>query len=76
MYNKKPRQRVFRLGDLVLKQVFKNTLKIETEKLQANWEDPYIVMKVKSSRSYYIETMDETLLPQLWNIVNFKKYYQ
>lgn len=76
MYNKKPRQRVFRLGDLVLKQVFKNTLKIETRKLQANWEDPYIVMKVKSFRFYYIETMDETLLPQLWNIANFKKYYQ
>lgn len=67
---------MFQLGNLVLRQVFKNTMEVGAEKRQANWEGPYVVMKLRDFGSYHLETMNRTPLSLIWNVANLKKYYQ
>ncbi|KAL6345085.1 hypothetical protein AAG906_013568 [Vitis piasezkii] len=58
-YNKKKaRPRMFRTRTLVLKRVFENTIKIGAKKLQANWEGPYVMTKVRDSGAYHLQTLD------------------
>ena len=57
----------------MLRRVFKNTMKIGVNKLQANWEGSYAVIKVRDSISYQLETMYGIPPPRLWNIANLKK---
>ena len=75
-YNKKAWPCVFRTKTLVLRRVFENTVEREVEKLQANWERPYVVTKVGDSRAYHLQTLDVVSLLHLWNISNLKQYYQ
>lgn len=53
-YNRKVRPHAFKVGKLVLRKVFENTTKRRTEKLQANWEDPYIVSKANENGAYHL----------------------
>ena len=75
-YNRKVRPRVFKEGSLVLRKIFENTVEKGVEKLQANWEGPYVVSKANENGSYYLQTLNGTLLLRLWNVVNLKQYYQ
>ena len=75
-YNKKAWPCVFRTKTLVLRRVFENTVEREVEKLQENWERPYVVTKVGDSRAYHLQTLDVVSLLHLWNISNLKQYYQ
>ena len=69
--------RLFCLGDLVMRQVFENMTEIRVEKLQPNWEDPYVVIKVRNLEAYHMQTMDNTSLLRPQNVANLKKkYYQ
>ena len=52
-YNRKVRPRVFKEGSLVLRKVFENTVEKGAEKLQANWEGPYVVSKANENGSYH-----------------------
>ena len=44
-------------------------------KLAPNWEGPYRVTTVAEMGAYYLEDVEERLLPQPWNVSNLKKYY-
>ena len=61
-YNKRAHPRLFHLGDMVLRWVFENTTEIGADKLQHNWEELYVVLKVKGVREYHLQTLDETPL--------------
>ena len=49
---------MFRTRTLVLKIVFENTIEREAKKLQANWEGPYVMTKVRDSGTYHLQTLD------------------
>ena len=76
LYNKRVKPRVFQPGDLVLRKVFKNTADPMAEKLQANWEGPYIVIRAGESGSYALDKLDGTPVPRIWNAMHLKRYYQ
>ena len=57
-YNKKARPCMFRTRTLVLKIVFENTIERGAKKLQANWEGPYVMTKVRDSGTYHLQTLD------------------
>ena len=46
LYNKRVRQRAFRVGDLVLGRVFENTNDLVADKFQSNWEWPHMIVRV------------------------------
>ena len=74
-YNKRARPQFFRLRSLVLIRVFKNTAEVGARKLQANWEGPYIIIKVEDSGAYHLRTLDSVPLLHQWNVTNLKQYY-
>ena len=55
-YNRKAQPWVFKVGTLVLRKVFENTVKKGVEKFQANWEGPYIVTKESKSGAYHLQS--------------------
>ena len=57
-YNKKAGPRVFRVGNLVIRRVFENTIENGVGKLQANWKGPYVVAKAGDSMAYHLQTLD------------------
>ena len=75
-YNRKARPRVFKVGTLVLRKVFENTVERGAGKFQANWEGPYIMTKASKSGAYHLQKLDETSLLRPWNVYNLKQYYQ
>ena len=75
-YNRKARPKGFKIGTLVLKKVFENTVERGAGKFQANWEDPYIVSKTSESGAYHLQKLDETPLLHPWNVSNLRQYYQ
>lgn len=75
-FNKKAQPQLFYPGDLVFRRVFENTIETGTDKLQPNWEDPYVVSKIWELGAYHLQTMDNMPLLHPWNLANLKKYYQ
>ena len=75
-YNKKTRPWFFWLGTLVLRRIFENTAEIGAEKLQANWEGPYVVTKARDLGVYHFQTLDNVPLLCSWNVSNLKHYFQ
>ena len=71
-YNRKAWPRAFKVGTLVLRKVFENTAEKGVEKLQANWERPYIVSKVGETGAYHLQKLDGTPLLRPWNVFNLK----
>ena len=75
-YNKRVKPRMFQPGDLVLRRVFENTADPTAGKFQPNWEGPYVVTRLRESRSYAIDKTDGTSVPRMWNAMHLKRYYQ
>ena len=44
-------------------------------KLAQSWEGPYRVTAIAGAGAYYLEDLDERLLPRPWNANNLKKFY-
>ena len=44
-------------------------------KLAPTWEGPYKVTSITGAGAYYLEDLDERLLPRPWNVHNLKKFY-
>ncbi|XP_075076595.1 uncharacterized protein LOC107789886 [Nicotiana tabacum] len=74
-YNRKANLRYFKIGDFVLKKVFRSTKMANAGKLSPNWEGPYKVRGVAGKGVYELETMDVSILPSHWNAAHLKKYY-
>ena len=76
LYNRHVKPRAFRVGDLVLRMVFKNTVDLAARKFQPNWEGPYMIVKVEAVESYTLDNLDGNLVPRMWNAMQLKMYYQ
>ena len=75
-YNQRVKHRLFLPGDLDLRKVTLSTKKLNAGKLGLTWEDPYKVVKVSRSGSYWLEDMSKKALPHPWNAEHLKNYYQ
>nr|XP_009773125.1 PREDICTED: uncharacterized protein LOC104223390 [Nicotiana sylvestris] len=62
-YKSKVNLRYFKIGDFVLKNVFRLTQMANARKLSPNYEGPYRVKGVSRKRAYEMETMDDKVLP-------------
>ena len=74
-YNQEVKEREFGAGDLVLRKAMGNMRDINTGKLAPTWERPYRVTSITGAGAYYLEDLDERLLPRPWNVHNLKKFY-
>ena len=43
--------------------------------LGPNWEDPYRITSVDDIGAYYLEDLDENVIPRPWNVNNLECYY-
>ena len=66
--------REFKIGDLVLREVFQNTKNPGEGKLGANWEGPYKIVEVVGKGAYKLEVMDGREIANSWNARHLKKY--
>ena len=74
-YNRNVRPREFIARDLVWRRVLRSIKEPSLGKLASNWEDPYCETTVAKTRAYYLEDLEERLLPHPWNASNLKKYF-
>ena len=74
-YQKKVWERVFKVGDLVLRKVFLNTKDPNHGKLWPTWEGPYKVNSAGKTGAYHLETLEGKALKRPWNVANLKKFY-
>ena len=44
-------------------------------KLGPNWEGPYRITSQTSIGAYFLEDLDEHVIPRPWNVNNLKRYY-
>ena len=62
-------------GDLVLKKVVGDAKDPSWGKLEPNWEGPFRITSVAGIGAYYLEDLDEKVVPRPLNVNNLKKYY-
>ena len=63
--NMQVKQHVFRVGDLVLRRVFENTVDPAADKFQSNWDGPYMIVRVGAAESYPVNKLDGNLVPRM-----------
>lgn len=69
------RLREFVAGDLVLQRVLGSMKNSSLGKLVSNWKGSYQVTVVAGAGAYYLEDLEERLLPRPWNMSNLRKYF-
>ena len=74
-YDANVRQRLLSPGDLVLRNVLGAAKNLAWGKLGLNWEGSYCITLVASVRAYFLEDLDERVVPRPWNVNNLKIYY-
>ena len=62
-------------GDLVLRKVVGPAKNPTWGKLGPNWERPYRITSGASIGAYFLEDLDEHVVPRPWNVNNLKRYY-
>ena len=62
-------------GNLVLRKVLGTAKNPAWGKLGLNWEGPYHITSVDGIGAYFLEDLDEHVIPHLWNVNNLKMYY-
>ena len=74
-YNANVKLRPLVPGDLVLRKVLGNAKNPTWGKLGPNWEAPYHITSVAGIEAYFLEDLDEHVIPRPWNVNNLKMYY-
>ena len=74
-YNRDVKTREFGAGDLVLRRAVGNMRDTSAGKLAPTWKGPYKVTSITGVGAYYLDDLDERLLPRPWNVHNLKKFY-
>lgn len=74
-YNKHVHVRTFRVGDLVIRKVFQNTMDVTAGKFADTWERPYLIDAVVGRGAYQLSTLDGTQVPRSWNSLHLKYYH-
>ena len=62
-------------GDLVLRKVVGAAKNPTWGKLGPNWEGPYGITSQAGIGAYFLEDLDEHVVPRPWNVHNLKRYY-
>ena len=62
-------------GDLVLRKVVGAANDPSWGKLGPNWEGPFWITSIVGIGAYYLEDLNEKVVPRLWNVNNLKRYY-
>ena len=62
-------------GDLVLRKVVGTTKNPAWGKLGPNREGPYRITSIIGVVAYYLEDLDEKMVPHPWNVNNLWHYY-
>ena len=62
-------------GDLVLRKVLGTAKNSSWEKLRPNWEGLYRITSVTGIGAYFLEDLDEHVIPRSYNVNNLKMYY-
>ena len=62
-------------GDLVLRKVLSTAKNPTWGKLGPNWEGPYRITSSAGIRAYFLEDLDEHVIPHPWNVNNLRMYY-
>ena len=74
-YDAKVKLRPLAPGDLVLRKVLGTARNPARGKLRPNWEGPYRITSVAGIGAYFLEDLDEHVVPRPWNVNNLKRYY-
>ena len=74
-YDAKVKLRPLRPRDLVLRKVLGNAKNPAWGKLGPNWEGPYRITSIAGIEAYFLEDLDEHVIPRPWNVNNLKMYY-
>ena len=62
-------------GDLVLRKVVGVAKNPAWGKLGSNWKRPYRITSEAGIGAYFLEDLDEHVIPRPWNVNNLKRYY-
>ena len=74
-YDAKVKLRPLEHGDLVLRMVLGTAKNPAWGKLGPNWEEPYRITSVAGIWAYFLEDLDEHVIPRPWNVNNLGMYY-
>ena len=74
-YDSNVKLRPLTSGDLVLRKVMGTAKNPARGKLGPNWEGPYRITSEASIGAYFLEDLDEHVVPRPWNVHNLKRYY-
>ena len=74
-YDANVKLRLLAPGDLVLRNVLGTTKNPEWGNVGPNWEGSYCITSVAGIGAYFIEDLDEHVIPRPWNVNNLKMYY-
>ena len=74
-YNSNVKLRPLTSSDLVLRRVVGTAKNLAWGKLGPNWEGPYRITSKASIEAYFLEDLDEHVVPRSWNVNNLKRYY-
>ena len=74
-YDTNVKLRPLTLGDLVLRKVVGTAKNPTWGKLGPNWEGPYHITSKVGIEAYFLEDLNEHVIPHPWNVNNLKRYY-
>ena len=74
-YDANVKLRPLTLGDLMLHKVVGATKNLAWGKLGLNWEGTYHITSKAGIRAYFLEDLDEYVIPHPWNVNDLKRYY-
>ena len=74
-YDANVKLRPLTLGGLVLRKVVGMAKNPAWGKLGPNWEGPYRITSKVGIGAYFLEDLDEHIVPHPWNVNNLKRYY-
>ena len=59
----------------MLRKVLGTAKNLAWRKLGPNWEGLYRITSVAGIGAYYLEDLNENIVPHLWNVNNLRRYY-
>ena len=75
MYDKGVKSRPLVPGDLILRKMVGTAKNPVWGKLSPNLEWPYRITSIAGIGAYYLEDLNENVIPHPWNINNLQRYY-
>ena len=74
-YDSNVKLRLLAPKDWVLRKVLGTAKNPTWGKLGPNWKGSYRITLVAGIGAYYLENLDEKVVPCLWNVNNLRRYY-